>query len=186
VDSGADFTASGVVVGDLVSNTTTNLTATVTGVATTTLSLDGNIFLATPNDYAVYSGSVVKEAERVSQGKILSLNNSLLTAPSNTFPAYTLDNSSVSIYPTTVTTYGAVRCNYIRYPREPKWTYVTLTDGAPIFNASSGDYQDFEVPISEEPKLILKVLQYAGMSIREIMATQFGQSLEAADVQNEK
>lgn len=188
IDSGADFVASGVSVGDIVTNTTTKLTAEVTGVAVTTLAIDANIFLATPNNYAVYGGGVSerKVAERVSQNKITMLNSSLLTAPSSTFPAYTLGETTVSIFPKTFNTYGAVRCQYIRYPNDPKWTYVTLTDGAPVFNASAGDYQDFEVPLGAETTLVLKILQYAGMSIREIMATQFGQSLEAADTQNEK
>jgi hypothetical protein len=40
------------------------------------------------------------------------------------------------------------------------------------------DYQDFEVPYEDEYKLVTKILQYAGMSIREIAAVQFGATEE--------
>ena len=79
-----------------------------------------------------------------------------------------------------------MKCQYIRYPKDPKWTYVALSGGEPSFNASSPDYQDFEIPISDEPTLVLKILQYAGMSIREIAATQFGQGLENLETQKER
>jgi hypothetical protein len=49
-----------------------------------------------------------------------------------------------------------------------------LANGEPIFNQSQLDYQDFEVPLEDEIKLVSKILQYAGMSIREIEAVQFG------------
>lgn len=186
VDSAADFVTAGISVGDIVANGTTNLTAEVLTVAATTLTLDTDIFLASPNIYTVYDGTKIKVAERVSQGKITMLNNSLLTAPDTTFPAYTLAESTISIFPKTFNTYGAVRCQYIRYPKEPKWTYVSITGGEPVFNASNSDYQDFEIPISDESTLILKILQYSGMSIREIAVTQFGQSLENLESQNEK
>ena len=47
-------------------------------------------------------------------------------------------------------------------------------------------YQDFEIPLEDEPTLVNKVLQYAGMSIREIEAIKFGQSMEMRETQNEK
>jgi hypothetical protein len=43
-----------------------------------------------------------------------------------------------------------------------------------VFDQSQVDYQDFEVPLEDEYKLIFKILQYCGMSIREIQVAQFG------------
>ena len=58
--------------------------------------------------------------------------------------------------------------DYIRYPQTPKWTYTSLSGGEPIFNQSAADYQDFELPERDEANLIVKILQYAGVSIREM------------------
>ena len=58
--------------------------------------------------------------------------------------------------------------------------------GEPAFDATANDYQDFELPIDDEVGLVNKILQYAGMSIREISVAQFGQANEAMDNQEEK
>ena len=47
------------------------------------------------------------------------------------------------------------------------WTYQTLSSGEPVFDQSLSDYQDFELPLDDESNLIIKILQYAGVSIRE-------------------
>ncbi len=182
-----DFIASGVQVGDVVGNITTNTTAIVTNVnSSSILTLDANIFLATGNQYVIYDDSVVNEAEKVTHSKITMLNNSLLTAPSTMFPAYTQEEPTLSLFPVSVNTIGAVQCQYIRYPKDPKWTYVNLIGGEPSFDQSQPDFQDFELSISDEPTLVLKILQYAGMSIRELQAVQFGQGLENFEDQQEK
>lgn len=54
VDSGATFQTDGVAVGDPVTNTSDNLITTVSAIdSETTLSLDDNIFTATPKNYSV-------------------------------------------------------------------------------------------------------------------------------------
>lgn len=119
----------------------------------------------------VYKG----EAEKVSHGKITMLVNSNLTAPTETYPAYVQDGTTLTVFPATINLANEVDAVYFRYPRDPKWTFTTLTNGEPVFNQAPGlGYQDFEVPIEDEIKLVSKILQYAGMSIREIEAVQFG------------
>ena len=172
---------------------TSNQTAFVQSLSgTDTLVLtDGNgnpadIFQNFPEGYVVYDDSVVNEAEKVTHSKITMLNNSLLTAPSTMFPAYTQQEPNLSLFPPSINTIGAVQCQYIRYPNDPKWTYVELIGGEPSFDQSQTDFQDFELSISDEPTLVLKILQYAGMSIREVAAVQFGQGLEQKEDQDEK
>jgi hypothetical protein len=115
------------------------------------------------------------EAEKVTNGKITMLITSNLTTPTETYPAYTQQGSILTVYPTTINLANEVDAVYFRYPKDPKWTFTTLTNGEPVFNQSAGlGYQDFEVPIEDEIKLVSKILQYAGMSIREIQAVQFG------------
>ena len=109
------------------------------------------------------------------------LNRSNLTTPSNSFPSYVLNNqvlgsndAVITMYPQTINTYGQVVCTYFRYPKDPKWTYITLFNGEPSFDQSQPDYQDFELPLEDEFKLVMKILQYCGISIREIEVAQYG------------
>lgn len=179
IDTLVNFYNLGVVPGDIVVNNTTNESTTVDAIlASFALALVDDIFLATPEDYTIYSPNDYSEAERVSNGKISSLNMSMLTAPSIMFPAYTQSDGIMTLYPKSIVGYGAVNATYFRYPKNPKWTYITLTNGEPAFDQSQSDYQDFEVPLEDEYKLAMKILQYCGISIREQQVTQFGMAQE--------
>jgi hypothetical protein len=174
VDTTTNFNNLGISVGDIVVNNTTNQSTTVFSIVSVdALALVDDIFLNASEEYTIYSYSNYSEAERVSNGKISSLNMSILTSPSTMFPAYTQSDGIMTLYPSSIVGYGSVKATYFRYPKNPKWTYITLTNGEPAFDQSQPDYQDFEVPLEDEYKLAMKILQYCGMSIREIQATQF-------------
>ena len=185
-DSAADFIADGVQVGDIVFN----LRPVAPSYATVTQVLSGNIlvlssdiFVVVPSNYIIYKPKQ-NELEKVTQGKITMLNNSTLTAPNRLFPAYTQEGSILTTYPSTLT--EGIMCQYIRYPKDPKWTYITLTNGEPMFDSSQADFQDFELAVDDQVGLVNKILQYAGMSIREVAAVQFGQTEETTNDQQEK
>jgi len=122
----------------------------------------------------VYKG----EAEKVNHSNITMLVNSLLTAPTETYPAYTQENSILTVYPSTINLPNEIDAQYFRYPKDPKWTYITLANGEPVFDQSQPDYQDFELPSEDEYKLVVKILQYCGVSIREAEVVQFGVAQE--------
>ena len=180
IDATANFITAGVVYGDIVINLTTLESAEVMAVASATvLDLSSDIFQGIKEDYAIYS-SVGTDAEKVSVGKITMLNNSMLTAPSTIFPAYTLNEAGIiTTYPNSIKGYGAVNATYFRYPLDPKWTYITLASGEPLFDQTQLDYQDFELPLEEEYKLAQKILQYCGMTIRETEVVQYALGQEA-------
>jgi hypothetical protein len=114
-------------------------------------------------DTGVFRG----EATRISNSKIRPLVASNLTAPSYSSAVYTENAGTYVTYPST-TGVGDCEARYIRYPSEPKWTYLSFGNGEPLFNGSATDFQDFEVSPSEETELINKILQMAGMSIRDL------------------
>lgn len=122
-----------------------------------------------------------KEIDKVTADKILYLNSSNLTAPSILYPAYVLNDSLVTVYPTTVA--SNVSLQYIRYPKDPKWTYVNIVAGEPLFDQSAVDYQDFELPLTDEPLLVSKILEFAGLSIREAEVNTFGNIEEGKNQQ---
>lgn len=118
-------------------------------------------------------GNEYGELEKVSNGKINLLLRSNLTAPNTIYPAYVLEGEIIKVYPDIINTPSALKMTYFRYPKVPKWTYRNLANGEPVFDQSQSDYQDFELPLTEEYKLVIKILQYAGVSIRELDVTQF-------------
>lgn len=184
VDSTVDFTTLGIKVGDIASNTTDKVTTTVTGVSTNSLTVEDDVFVS-GEGYVVYDSNKYVEAEKVNQSKITMLTNSLLTTPSTQFPAYTEEANVMSVFPSSIQKQGSVFSQYIRYPKDPKWTYIELTQGEPSFNASASDYQDFELPIEDEPLLVTKILQYAGLSIREAAVVQAASNEEIKSMQTQ-
>jgi hypothetical protein len=188
IDDQADFTVD-INVGDIVALTKFSgveyVIVTLVESATTLQTTGGaGTWNAIGIDYSIFKkGSKLEEAEQVAHSKITMLSNSVYTAPTLTFPAYTQEDINLTVYPDTIKAVGQVKSQYIRYPKTPKWTYVDLLNGEPAFNASAADYQDFEVPLDDEVGLILKILQYAGVSIREADIYQFAQAEEQQDNQ---
>lgn len=115
-----------------------------------------------------------RELEKVSKQDLNRLSVSKKLAPDILFPVYNGHSKKISVFPVLAN----LELAYVRYPKEPKWTYRDLVGGAPMFDPNQFDYQDFEVPQALETKLIKKILQLSGMSIREIEAVQFGAAQE--------
>lgn len=172
-------------IGSIVVNTTTLQQAYVTGVVnTTTITISSDIFLVPGESYIIYSNTNTKEVERVSQNKIFLLTNSMLTAPTKTYPAYVLDGNIITVYPSTILNVGDIQAQYIRYPFAPRWTYLNLGNvGEPQFDPNQSDFQEFELPDSDEPSLIAKICQYVGIEIREADVYNFGATEEGNDTQ---
>ena len=184
VDTTATFTSS-VTIGDIVVNIESLESTEVLVVQNNTiLDLEENIFNdpTTGVKYSIFKPENY-EVEKVTNSKISMLANSILTAPTKTFPAYSLNPDSVTVLPKTINNAGQIFSQYIRYPKDPKWTYNTLTGGQPVFDQSQSDYQDFELPIDDEVRLVTKILQYSGMQIRETEVVQFANLEEQKDNQ---
>jgi len=150
-----------------------------TGSLTQTASADNTYTM--PSDYYIMNRVMYNglEVERVNQGKITMLLNSMITAPSKDFPAYTTEASIMTVYPTTITGASDISAQYVRYPLTPKWTYqADLEYQGPVFNQSAVDYQDFELPLDNLNDLVIKICQYAGVEIREAMVVQYAQAEE--------
>lgn len=203
-DSAGQFQTSAVVkVGQIVTNTTASsnyagFSAFVVSVdSETQLTLSTNIFPiggSGGDTYSILNTAGIVEIERVNQNKIFYLENSPLTAPTTLFPAYVLGGATsgiagatndtsqgqlgntITVYPNTITSAGTVITDYVRYPLPPKWTFQTVgsTSGSPIFDSSQADFQDFELPTSDEPGIVAKICQYVGIEIREADVYQFG------------
>jgi hypothetical protein len=121
------------------------------------------------------------DAEKVANARLYMLLDSMLTAPTTKYPSYIIEEDIITVYPDTINGVSSLKCSYFRLPKDPKWTYINLPNGEPAFDQSQPDYQDFELPFEDEYKLVMKILQYCGMSIREIQVAQYGIQQEQAE-----
>lgn len=202
IDAAANFVSGGqVAAGQLIVNTTggelySGGSAFVVSVdSETQLTISTNDFFTggyVGSSYSISSTKGIKEIERVSQNKIFYLNSSHLTSPSLMYPAYVLGGANnintgntITVYPESINNTGTVVSQYVRYPNDPNWTYVQFPGGEPSFDETAADYQDFELPASDETNLINKILQYAGVSVREMDVAKFGK-VEEQEANNQE
>jgi hypothetical protein len=129
----------------------------------------------------IYNGS---EAEHVNKNEYLYITSSPLSKPTNDFPIYTRDLGGIKIYAAAeLTSNTGVTFNYVKKPTEAEWKY-TVVNGEALYLATGT--VDFELHDSEETDLVIKILQLAGVSIKDPSIYQVGTAEEAKDVQQEK
>ena len=119
-----------------------------------------------------------QEFERVGRSELYHLLSSNLTTPTVTYPVYTYANNLITTYPTTINT--GVNVSYVRKPIPCSWNFNTGVGSAYVFNASSSF--NFELHVSEQTELILKILLYAGVVIQNPEIIQ----VAASQVQQEE
>ena len=69
--------------------------------------------------------------------------------------------------------YETFEVSYYKTPTTPKWTYVVV-NGKALYNGQASDAQDFELHISEEENLVLRILMLAGLTIKQTDIIQAG------------
>ena len=100
--------------------------------------------------------------------------------------AQSISNSTVLTFTTSAPTQlitAGVACNYIKRPATVQWA-GTLVDGSSL--QSSANSVDFELHDSEETELVIKILELAGISTRELQVYQIAAQEEAKNTQQEK
>ena len=131
------------------------------------------------------------EIEKINQNKIHHIQNSPLMKPNETRPVYVRfsgvgDNESnrerrIQIYPVTIT--SRVQCNYIAKPTTVNWQYNVINNSA--LYTPTGTV-DFELHESEEQTLVNKILQLAGVSIKDYNLAKVASEQEVKEIQQEK
>lgn len=128
------------------------------------------------------------EAEEVNSNQFNKLIRSKLTAPSTTWPVYYKQGNKIKLLPNTPTAFNQTyTIEYIKKPANVVWAYGVGTQGqyiwdevytgaGPIVPASGS--QTFEIDATDQTEVILKILMYAGVIIKdpEIIQAASGQS----------
>jgi hypothetical protein len=129
----------------------------------------GNILYQMIDLKLYHETTLISTAERVTSRQYNSSLISEIEGATKDFPIYTTNTLRILVKPTTVEIGDGHlwKADYIRMPKSPKWTYVELTGGAPIFDPTADDFQDLEIGQDDFPKIVRLICQYAGLVIRD-------------------
>tara|TARA_R100000988_G_scaffold79817_1_gene43324 strand:+ start:146 stop:880 length:735 start_codon:yes stop_codon:yes gene_type:complete len=129
----------------------------------------------------------VNIADKMALNEINKYQNSPLTTAKESNPVYAEFSSSngsmvVTVLPNPVT---SIFIDYVRKPSTPNWTYIISSTGNALYNQTT-DTQHFELHSSEESNLVIKILQLAGVAIKDFNLAQLAAQEEIKNIQQEK
>ena len=131
-----------------------------------------------------------KVVQRLDRHEFYYANQSRLTKPSTINPAYLYENQKLFIKPTTIT--DKIKVDYIRKPNDIIWGFTPGSVGQYVWNntpyslSNPTGSTDFEIHESEQTEVILKILLYSGIIIRDPEVVQTAAALVQADEANKK
>jgi hypothetical protein len=167
------------------------------GVATVSFVNPNEYFRSPSNMHRI--GTVIYkdmvELQRLERNEFLYVNKSPLTRPSTDFPIYVYENSlpgtngsntlmpGIYVYPRTVP-YTDITLSYVRKPSDVLWGFNVGNLGQYVYSASAST--QFELHPSEQTEVILRILAYAGIIIRDPQIIQAASQAVQAEEVNSK
>ena len=140
-------------------------------------------------------GDKYVEAEKVTRHEFNLLRNSSLTAATRQYPQYLYEGNKIKVLPASITADNSIIIDYIRKPSNPVWAYTVGSLGEYIFSEpgivspapipSSGSV-NFELQESERTEIIINILFYAGVVIRDPQIVQVASQKIQQEEVNEK
>ena len=135
----------------------------------------------TPN--TVVNTTTLVEAERINYNEYLMINQSEYLKPTNSRPVFVASTDGYKVYGAAGELITGVTCNYIKNPAETVWGYQ-IVYGEALYDATTS--VDFELHDSEETELVVKILEFAGLVVKDIQMYQIANGMEMQTVQQEK
>lgn len=110
------------------------------------------------------------ELQRVSRFDFFNLRKSPLLTPTESFPIYLFEGNKLRVYPNSIDQKASagnavVGIQYIKKPTDVVWGYTVGNLGQ--FINAPGTTVDFELHTSEFTEIVLAILVYAGIIIRD-------------------
>ena len=125
----------------------------------------------------VYSSDRLKEFEEVKKEEIPYLISSKLNQPTSDYPIYYNEGNFVKILPTSYS--GQVLLDYVTMPSDPVWAFNKTDNGPYEYYPDSS--VDFQIHESDEVDLVIKILAYAGVVIKDPTVIQVAAQKEVND-----
>ena len=174
------------------------------------------IFVSSSTGYKVYGSDIIRTSNSVVNGAITSSNTIIIAAANPriivgskvtgtgivgavTVTAVSANNITITISSNQTLANGVtltfttpqktqlittgVTCNYLKRPATVVWNYATV-NGAALFNTFES--VDFPLHASEETELVIKILEFASLSVRDMNLYQVSNQMEGQNTQQEK
>ncbi len=134
------------------------------------------------------------EIDKVTRQEFLTFRRSPLTAPSQDYPICYIEGTTIKILPAIATAASVdgvmpktYAIEYVKKPVDPVWNYTVGSLGQYIFDpVANGVSKDFEISDLDQTEVILKILMYAGVIIRDPEIVQTAAGLSNQQDVNEK
>lgn len=133
--------------------------------------LPTDLYYIEENGVSTSEGRVIDSVEK---GEINHLKNSE-SRPTEVYPVYEKFSSYLIVHPNTI---GNIEVRYLRTPKAPKWTYFILPNGKEMYDPSNPSFQDVELHISEFSNIVIRMLSYFGITIREEEVVKIAETLK--------
>ena len=130
------------------------------------------------------SSSNPVEIQRLQRSDYYQIQRSPLTRATNSFPNYLYENNKLYISPSTIISAGDITVDFVRKPRNVVWGYSLGQVGQYIYDPATS--QNFELSESEQTSLIIKILLYSGVIIKDPQLIQIAAAEEQAIEVNQK
>lgn len=122
-----------------------------------------------------------REIERISFDKLRRMSGISLMSPTRRFPVYAIAGDGIEVLPKEIL---SVTVNYRRKVNVPKWTYMQL-GGRAVFNPADSTYCDFELDEYFFNRIVVDMLEFAGLHLREQEVVQVAQQAGSTDFNKE-
>ena len=126
--------------------------------------------------------TIPQELQEVGRNELYHLLSSDLTAPNANNIIYLYEKNQISVYPQTIIT--GIEVAYIRKPLPPIWNFTVGGSNQYLYDSSASF--DFEISPVEQTELILKILLYAGVVVKDPQIIQVAAQQVAQENQNQK
>jgi hypothetical protein len=165
-------------------DTITVLTGNADATATVS-SINSQLYFLPPSDLHRIGTVIYKdelELQRVERDEFLHINMSRLTKPTTDYPIYIYERATqgtsgnntgiphIYVYPTSITTASDIKVSYIRKPANVVWGFTVGGLNQYIYSSSAST--QFELHPSEQNEVIMRILAYAGVVIRDPQIVQ--------------
>ena len=108
--------------------------------------------------------NVISEIQMVSRREFYNLQKSEYTAPSENSPIFLYEDNKLTVSPVSIQ--SGVSTSFIRKPRNVNWNF-DVDANLNVYVYKSLDSVNFELNSSEQVNVILRILAYAGIVIRD-------------------
>ena len=119
------------------------------------------------------------EAQLIQRNDLLYVNQSPLTKPTEKYPLYLYEDNKLYLKPTSIN--SNISVSYVKKPADVVWNFI-IPQGQNYYKYNAATSTDFELDVSEQPEVIIKVLLYAGVVVKDYQIVQ----LAAQEVQSQE